>query len=106
MWQAIGLPGPGVIQAWGYSVVSDGRVAGDQFRFTVDKYSQNRAAEKIEFSGAVMGKSMMLAMIDGWRQETTLHRLESRGHALEGEIHDKQLKLTMRHQMFGDDTGV
>jgi hypothetical protein len=187
------VTGAAFIQPWGYSVVSDGRVEGDQFRFTVDKYSQNRTVEKIEFSGAVTDKSMTLAMIDGRRHEMTLHRVESQvtgpvsveaapkelegewrarfvgrigdrpkmigsidfdfhveGNTLtgvartgswpgdcritqgkvesgrfsftatgsrpsstgipvmrfEGEIHGKQLKLIMRHQIFGGDNGV
>jgi hypothetical protein len=72
------ITGAAFVQGWGYSRVSDGRVDGDRFRFTVDrKFTGDGPISKIEFSGAVTGKSMALAMIDGAKYETTLHRVES-----------------------------
>jgi hypothetical protein len=72
------ITGAAFVQGWGYSKVSDGRLEGNRFRFTVDrKFTGDGPISKIEFNGAVMGKSMALAMIDGAKYETTLHRVES-----------------------------
>jgi hypothetical protein len=72
------ITGAAYVEGWGYSEVSDGRVEGDRFRFTVNrKFTGDGPISKIEFSGAVTGKSMAIAWIDGTRYETTLHRAES-----------------------------
>ena len=72
------VTGAAFIQGWGYSRVFDGRVSQDQFEFTV--YRQpigDGPIAKVVFHGELRGTSMTLAMIDGARYETTLHRLES-----------------------------
>lgn len=72
------ITGAAFIEGWGYSPVSDGRVDGDHFRFTVErKFTENEPVSKVEFDGMVTGKLMTLAMVDGSRFETTLHRVES-----------------------------
>ena len=72
------ITGAAFVQGWGYSRISDGRVEGDQFRFTVDrKCSGDGPVSKIEFNGVATSKAMALGMMDGVRCETTLHRVES-----------------------------
>lgn len=72
------ITGAAFVQGWGYSTVSGGRVEGDRFRFTVDrKFTGTGPASKVEFEGALSGDSMTLAMNDGERYETTLHRAGS-----------------------------